>query len=63
MLTVMYDDDMPDPDELGQLADSLQADGSLDGADAERAARVLRAVAAGLKQTFLSERISDEGFD
>ena len=63
MLTVMYADDMPTADELEQIAGSLVSDGCLAPEDAERAARVMRAVAAGLKLTLLSERVSDEGFD
>lgn len=63
MLTVMYDDDMPTAEELDRLAASLLGDGTLEGADAERAARVLREVAAGLRRTVIGERVSDEGFD
>lgn len=63
MLTVMYADDMPTADELEQIAGSLLTGGCLASEDAERAARVLRAVAAGLNVTLLSERVSDEGFD
>jgi hypothetical protein len=63
MLTVVYANDMPTADELDRIAGSLAADGSLTTDDAERVVRVLRAVAAGLKVTRLSERVSDEGFD
>lgn len=63
MLTVMYDDDLPTVDELEQLAGSLRDDGSLSGSDAQRVARVLLAVAAGLRRPALVEEISDEGFD
>ena len=63
MLTVMYENDMPTADELEQIAGALLTDGCLAPDDAERVSRVLRAVAAGLKVTLLSERVSDEGFD
>ena len=63
MITVMYANDMPTADELDRIAGSLAADGSLTPDDAEQVVRVLRAVAAGLKVTRLSERVSDEGFD
>jgi len=63
MLTVMYENDMPTADELEQVAGSLLTDGCLAPDDAERVARVLRVVAAGLKVALLSERVSDEGFD
>ena len=63
MLPVMYDDDMPTADELEQLAGTLHTGGTLGQPDAQRAARVLRAVAAGLKRSVLSEHVSDEGFD
>ena len=63
MLPLMYENDMPTADELEQIAGSLLTNGSLASDDAERAARVLRTVAAGLKMAVLSERVSDEGFD
>ena len=63
MLTVIYEDHMPTADELEQIVGSLLADGCLDRDDAQRAARVLRAVAAGLKVAIPDERVSDEGFD
>jgi hypothetical protein len=63
MLTVTYDDDMPMPDELERLARSLLEDGTLSSSDAERVARVLREVSAGLRRPALGEDVSDEGFD
>lgn len=63
MLTVMYDDDMPTPDELDELARSLLAGGGLDTSDAARVARVLQEVANALRRPLLGDGISDEGFD
>ena len=63
MLTVIYEDNLPGADEIERLAAALSANGSLGPDDAERAVRVLRAMAAGLKGAALLEHVSDEGFD